>query len=398
MKEMNFTFILYSKIFETGGGRETWIRNFIPVLSLTLAGKANIRVISLQGGEKSQKQNIEFSKYCELNELIKPSWIPTSLWRSIVRYFFFVFHVLRMVGIKRKNKENIIAIGSLWEAFPFILMRTHESKNVIWLRGVMGSEIRKGWLNKLRLFILFLERIALKKADIIIANGYDTKQAYLNLGFSSSVIPNALDLKKYEINPLVNSNKFIISYVGRLSKEKGLSDYLLSITDFNKKHPEISDNFEFHVVGDGPLIDEVIKFNQRNFKYLGLLCNDKMPHYLSSVTATVNLTYSSDQSRYPGGGGVSNSLIETMAAGRIPICWKTFVYTQIVDESFALLVSEGNVEELASSFERLTSSNTNPASLGKKARDKASEFSIEKHVESFLTLLQEGATEGKNKC
>ena len=204
---------------------------------------------------------------------------------------------------------------------------------ILWIRGILEKEVnhRVNFISKY--FFILIEKINFKIADSVIANGLDTKSYYeKKSGIKIFKIPNAVDQKLYNniIRKAFNDTKIKISFIGRLSQEKGILDFLKSIeVYFSTKNTK---TIKFEIIGEGKLKKNVInfcsKYSSHNVCYLGSFSNDKVIDYLSTTDCVVHLTYSQQN----GGGGISNSLLETVASQRLALCWDSIIYRQILDE------------------------------------------------------------------
>lgn len=389
-----FHIVIFSRLQSYDGGRETWLNMFLPLLSNGLNNtKIHIYYISDTQSDKSNMINMFDDNRFEFHEVKLPD-IKNKI-SSIYRILLFAKKTIFLINSNiTKNseidKENIVlGIGSFYEAF---VLMTHKfiyanlkGKYMVWLRGVWAKETlarHSGFIHKA---IIFTEKIFLDSADMIIANGKDTAKAYKEYGYDSVVIPNALDLDRYaNVKNMQDKEKKIISYIGRLSKEKGLLDFLKSIEVFNRKYPELKEKITFQIAGDGPLKEEVFKANFDNFEYLGPISNEKIIDYIESITCGVALTYSKSAL---GGAGVSNGLLELMAAGRIIICWKSPVFEQVLDESSALMIEESDFEALASCYKNLIDDFNKLFKLSECAKEISKNYSQENHIKQFLRLI-----------
>ncbi|SDN24575.1 glycosyltransferase family 1 protein [Bacillus sp. OK048] len=105
----------------------------------------------------------------------------------------------------------------------------------------------------------------------------DTFEKLNSRGFSNLEIwPRGVDCQLYHPNyekTIVSSrygisNKFILTYVGRLAPEKDLKT-LMTITD--SLPPEINKHIHWLIAGDGPLLDELKRDAKPNMTFTGYL-------------------------------------------------------------------------------------------------------------------------------
>lgn len=118
---------------------------------------------------------------------------------------------------------------------------------------------------------------------IIAINKFHNK-ALINLGIDKeklSIIYNPINIQK---NNSFKKNNFIV-YAGRMSKEKGVENLLLAWKEAKL------DNFELHLIGDGPIREDLKKrFSNNKIKFLGQMDNDKVIKYIGKAKAVVTAT------------------------------------------------------------------------------------------------------------
>ena len=83
----------------------------------------------------------------------------------------------------------------------------------------------------------------------------------------------------------------IVSFIGRLSAEKGFIQYIDAVNLFKRKYDKAS--VVFHVLGDGPL-EGLLRDNTSLIEYLGVMDNRSMIGYLSTIDVGVALTLSTE--------------------------------------------------------------------------------------------------------
>ncbi|WP_270428180.1 glycosyltransferase family 4 protein [Fusobacterium mortiferum] len=110
---------------------------------------------------------------------------------------------------------------------------------------------------KKKRFYALIEKVLLPLTDIIINISEDEYQSAINYGLNPQkmiVIENGIDIEKYKENTKVKFlDKFVIGFVGRLSKQKNPM-FMIDICEELIKNGE--DNFLFYIVGDGELRKE----------------------------------------------------------------------------------------------------------------------------------------------
>lgn len=229
----------------------------------------------------------------------------------------------------------------------------------------------------------------MKDADVIISNGWDTRDNYLNeYRIDSEVIPNAIQLRNYnDIHPVSgpNGGKIKIAFIGRFYEAKGAPNFANAIRIFNEQYPDLSDKINFIFVGWGEKQVEEFAAATGNCTLVGRIPNNQMNDLLRNIHCGVALTKSNDTGA--GGSGVSNNLLELMAAGRIIIAYNNIVYRQFPRSDFLRFVEENNDEELAAIFADIVRSFEKYLPLARNAREYITQFSIENHVKSLKDVI-----------
>lgn len=372
--------VMLSKLGLGDGGRETWLKNFLEQI-LKEGKEVSFNLITLTNDSSSllDKCNAKLINYHHTYTHTHGK-IPFSIG--------FIFFCFKNLFFEKKLADDVIAVGGLNEALATVgaySFRNVKGKRVIWLRTIYTKE--KGYaLNYLtQKIVLKFEIFILKNFfDIVIANGEDTADFYRDLGVDCTVIKNSINLDKWNyLKPPDYSDVIDIAYVGRLSEVKGIKAFLEAI-DYLEKNSQI-EGFQFHIIGDGPYIDEVDKYSKRGLvKSYGAIPNSQIPAILEKVHCCVALTYLSD---FLGGGGVSNALIEQMASEKTIICWDNNIFRSVLADDSGYFVEQGNIVALANSFLNIRSGRNLAKQKAKNAKRLSLEYSIRNHVNSFFESM-----------
>ena len=178
-----------------------------------------------------------------------------------------------------------------------------------------------------------------------------------------------------------------IGYVGRLGRVKGINEFAQLARSWTEKDPAV----EFHVIGEGPdkgLVEAAR--DEGKLIFHGAMPNDRLPDELDRLDATVALTFKSADG---GTSGLSNALLEQMAAGKIVIAWRNEIFCQILSDRNAYLVEQGSVAGLRRAVEEIMASPADAASRAKEAQRLASQNSFEEHMARFGRLIERATRE-----
>jgi glycosyltransferase involved in cell wall biosynthesis len=384
--------IMISNFGRSDGGRETWAYNFIPRLLEQDAG-LDLHVFGV-------RRPGEGDNGPELLEAVRPQDRGrlhlhfAEIGRSRLPVGVAAIGALSRL-VSRTPMPPIdytLAVGSFMELLAVLRSpKLSRSLKVAWLRTIYVEE-KAGQIHPvLRKLAGTVERHILGKADAIIGNGDDTAAHYRRQGLDAEVIRNAIDVARWHRKARSpNLAPLRIGYVGRLGRVKGINEFAQLARSWTEKDPAV----EFHVIGEGPdkgLVEAAR--DEGKLIFHGAMPNDRLPDELDRLDATVALTFKSADG---GTSGLSNALLEQMAAGKIIIAWRNEIFCQILNDQNAYLVEQGSVAGLRRAVEEIIADPADAASRAKEAQQLASQNSFEEHMARFGRLIERAARE-KNR-
>ena len=381
---MKIDLIMMSKFGFADGGRETWFNNFFNEMK---ADQDDLQVVLYSLKLKSENivdSHLKGQNLVENHEidLGNKGVIPLTL-LFILKLCFFVFR-------KNNRSRQVVAVGSLNDmlacffSYPPIIYR---GRKIIWLRTISRQEF--GMKTKFfRLPLIFIEYLLLKfYFDKVLTNGEDTGDFYTNIGIENQVINNGVNKKKWftDIGGIFKKNIISIAYVGRLEENKGIITFCKAIEIFNKKN---INNVKFKIVGQGSYMKEVLSLadKEKNVEFINGINNQQMPFFLKKVDVSVALTFSSDSM---GGGGLSNALLEQMCSGNLIIAWDNPIFKQILNESNALLIKQGDIDALVNTFVKVSKEFIFMSEIRLKCQNVSFKYSSKNNKNYFLNVLNE---------
>jgi glycosyltransferase involved in cell wall biosynthesis len=171
----------------------------------------------------------------------------------------------------KKNKYSLIHAHAYLGGIPAKIVGKLTGTPVIFtVHGCNNLDLNKKGL------IPFVEKFVLTKIkyDKIIS----VSRNFLKYKRNASVIPNGVDIGKFDSVAVEKNKKFKIIFVGRLSWPKGLE---ILINAINKIDKELLADKEFHIIGDGELmdilVDKVKNYDLREFvKLRGKMSGDEL--------------------------------------------------------------------------------------------------------------------------
>jgi glycosyltransferase involved in cell wall biosynthesis len=329
-------------------GRDVFLCKFINILAgfsnriLVISGNfkckkplpQNVKTIIIQGDEKREPLIIRAFKY-----LLREA-----------RYSFAL--------IKSAKMFNIVIIFGAERFFPTLISKLLRKKVLLHVGGRFSLHAKVIYEKSLwgigRSLIpaigLIEEQIALSICDgIIIESPSAVKN--LNLGkYISKIFTQGatfVDIETfYPINPENICERKYIGFIGRLSKEKGIIEFLESIPLILKRIPDL----EFIIVGEGPLKNYVKEFVSRNkltskVHYIGFVKNENLVKIFNRLKLLVLPSYSE---------GVPNVLLEAMSCG-VPVLATPVggIPSIIIDKRNGFLLRNNKSEEIAKMVEKI---------------------------------------------
>jgi glycosyltransferase involved in cell wall biosynthesis len=373
-------FIFYSFLFSYGGGIESWLIKFLDNRYILYGSFDKIHILYLKSDVEPEMTIPVLFKDTEID------FIPISVKNCSVVLKGLEYHIKSLDSLKKIiNRSSIIfGLGSFHELFVvFCINKNLIRKRGFWLRNILKYLLKTRKTGIFSSLILKMEPCILRSMDFVIANGTDTYNYYKRrYGLNNIFVnKNAID----ESRICINKNPFQkdvtrIGYIGRLEKDKGFDCFLKSI----EQSSDIK-NIEFLIVGFGDLENDARetykKYNNVIFK--GALSNTEVYSCLSSLDATVHLTRT-------GGGGLSNSLLESIFSDNLIICWNNPAFTQVANNDNAVLIEEGNILQLSNAYKKICFDKEFALEKIRNARTLKSGNDMLSHMRNFLKIVDVG--------
>lgn len=183
-------------------------------------------------------------------------------------------------------------------------------------------------------------------SDYILTLSKQSKNEVESLGISTKVnnFTYWIDLTHFKNvnnakNKLSWDNQFIVLFVGRLIREKGLEILLESSALWDKKITLI-------IIGTGPLASKVEDFasRQSNIKFLGLVTQNELPIFYSAADIVIMPSTSEE--------GYGRVILESLACGTPVIGARRGAIPEAMDNSVGKLidVNMDNIKEVVEYF------------------------------------------------
>jgi len=382
---LNIDIVIISRLGVGDGGRETWLYNFMAELGRQRSDVV-LRIFSLPLAQHNIFTATDICERLDVESIEIPcskKRIPLAL--SFVLNFNKVYRQYRHAW--PHGRVAVVGVGGLEESLAIFFgvhAKVDNLKKIMWLRTIYTREKFGAIPRILMPWVKLMEKILLRKGfETIIANGDDTAAYYRTHGVSCEVIHNAVNLEEYYDAWRKPEGKLAVAFVGRLADVKGISEFLSIVA--LAQNSGLMDKVEFHVAGEGLRLKDVQLLHEQGLlKYHGVISNREMPSFLEKIDCCVALTSFTESL---GGGGVSNALIEQMAAKKIIIAWDNVIFRAALYPDECYFVSQGDASALHECFCHIVSHSEEAQNKALASREGVKRYDIRNHVSRFVEVL-----------
>ena len=146
-----------------------------------------------------------------------------------------------------------------------------------------------------------------------------------------------LDFNKFEIKKKLSERNNLAGYIGRLSEEKGVLNFVKTIPEILKEKNDL----EFLICGDGQLRDEIEKYiSEKNLKdkvkLAGWIPHGNLPDYLNELKLVVLPSFTE---------GLPNIMLEAMACGTPVLATSVGAISDVIKDGETGFIMENNSPE-----------------------------------------------------
>lgn len=190
-----------------------------------------------------------------------------------------------------------------------------------------------------------------------------------------------LDFEKFKLQTPLEERSCLIGYIGRLSKEKGILNFIesLSIIFDNKKRVKVV------IGGTGPLLIEIENYLKKNglrerVDLVGWISHNDLPHYLNKLQLLIIPSYTE---------GLSNIMLEAMACGTPVLATSVGAVPDVIKDGETGFIMENNSPECIAENIIRSLSFRDLNQIGIQGRDYViANYSLEKTVEDWKPICQ----------
>lgn len=390
------------------GGIETWLYN----ITLELCKKRPEITIGFVVPEHNG------IPLFDLSHLTKVSWYKTRAcplkrtrlferWKlcqhfwnmaiSALIYLWWTFAAARLICRHRKD-TTLFVLQPIPGMLPLLLcslFRKKFARIVCSVRGRSAIDLRQMGHPLLAGIFKFLEMMVLRFANEVIANGKDTAEYLNEMGINADVLPNGVSFDSFNMpigdvkyNPELEQIRCwrkhgirIIMNVGTLSEIKGVSYAIQAIPYICKATSTV---FKMVFVGKG----SPARYEEQA-RFIGIDDNvyfageqRDIPAFLQEADVALGIS---------GGGGISHSAIEMLAAGRPIVAWNNLTYSQLITNRISgHLVDEWNAQALGQGIAYLLNDSRYAEALAQSAPDEVRKYDWSVIASRFVDIVFPG--------
>ena len=307
-----------------------------------------------------------------------------SVFARILRYIYTQLRIsFKLAKIRRNVDLWVFFIGGEGLLLPMLTAMVLGKKVVIASAG-SGLKIAQAQKNSLAKMFALLQSISYRLSDrIIIYSGRLIEeyglQKYRNK--FSVAHEHFLDFDRFKIKKAFGERDNLVGYIGRLSQEKGVINFVKAIPEISKE----KEDMKFLLGGNGQLKDEIEEYLNREYlngkvKLAGWIPHDELPEYLNEFKLVVLPSYTE---------GLPNVILEAMACGTPVLATPVGAIPDVIKDGETGFIMENNSPEcIAKNIIRAL----NHPDLGRIAENGRRlverEFTFEKAVKRWKKILE----------
>lgn len=283
---------------------------------------------------------------------------------------------------------TIFAFGQDLQIIPMIAAKIVSKRVIIRSDGRPTTVLKKYLLKKylkdnfqLKICLFkIIEEINYRLADIV-----STECDYMIIEnnfqkFKSCQVGNLFtEIDKFINQTHLTSRRYEIGFIGRLSREKGIFNFIEALKLLNQ-------SLNILIIGDGEdkeIILDKIRFLKQSVEYRGWVKNNKLPNYLNKTKIMVVPSFKE---------GLPNIILESMSCGCIVLATAVGGIPGVIkDGETGFLLKNNSPEHIAERIEEILNM---PPEYLEKISDNAralveKEFTFEKAVERWKKIFEE---------
>lgn len=286
-----------------------------------------------------------------------------------------------ILQLKHDVDIYILFIGGDGLIIPMLVLKLL-TKKVILAPADYTVKLSKNFLSFMLIRIISINRLLCNKIIVhspILVNEWDLNNYAHKISIGHEYF---IDFNKFKLIKTYDSRNYLIGYVGRLNKEKGVLNFIKSI-------PEILNHrnyLKFSIIGDGPLFEEIEQYLKYHnlidkVQLLGWIPHDKLAEHLNELKLLVIPSYTES-------GPII--ALESMACGTPIVATKVGqILNMINDEEHGFIMDRNSPECISKNILRaLTNPNINQIILNAQNFVKR-EFTYDAAIKKYNKILED---------
>ena len=258
----------------------------------------------------------------------------------IIKYIYAQLKIsYQLAKVAKKVDLWIFFIGGDSLLLPMLTAKLFRKKVVLALAGssVQSSKSKNDNLSKpveslLKINYIFSDRIILYSKNLIKEWNLEKYKNKISIAHH-----HFFDFEKFKIKKKFDARKNLVGYIGRLSEEKGVLNFVKAIPEILGERKEI----KFLIGGDGYLRDkieeylDVVSLNDK-IKLPGWIPDDEFLDYLNELKLFVLPSYTE---------GLPYTLLEAMACGTPVLATSVGAIPDVIKDGETGFIMENNSPE-----------------------------------------------------
>lgn len=296
---------------------------------------------------------------------------------------FQLFTIFKLYTLRTKIDTVFFHVGTTL-VLPMLISKFLNIKSILIFTGSASESIRKTCNSKVYGFIFYyvvniMERFNFYLADKIVVYSPNII-LNLNLSHNDKIEPDGgifIDSKLFNYQNPFTKRENIVGYVGRLSTEKGILNFVDALSLIHEK------DIQFFIIGKGPLSNEIkdkLDNISKKVKLIDWVPNDELSSYLNNIKLLVIPSYTEAGPQI---------LLEAISCGTPVLSTSVGIVPDVIENKInGFILEDNSPQTIGKSIENIIN-NENLIEISKNARKTAQEFSLDSAVKRYKYIIRD---------